>query len=153
MKPCASGKPVGVEVRMLYPVYVHVGDDTHAHGVTVPDFPGCYSAADHWEELPARIQEAIELYCEGEDMDIPAPTSLEQLTTRPEYEGGVWMLVDVDISLLSTRPVRLNVSLPEGLVKRIDAYAKSHHLTRSGFFCEGGVDGDGKGLKKNEGVA
>jgi len=31
---------------MLYPVYVHLGDETHAHGVTIPDFPGCFSAAD-----------------------------------------------------------------------------------------------------------
>ena len=121
---------------MLYPVYIHVGDETHAHGVTVPDFPGCYSAADHWDELPAKIQEAIELYCESEDMDIPAPTPLEKLAKQPEYEGGVWMLVDVDVTQLSTRPMRLNVSLPEGLVKRIDAYAKSHHLTRSGFLAK-----------------
>ncbi len=60
-----------MEVNMLYPVYVHVGDAKHAHGVTVPDFPGCYSAADNWDELPAKIQETIEVYCEGEDMDIP----------------------------------------------------------------------------------
>ncbi len=125
-----------MEVNMLYPVYIHVGDETHAHGVIVPDFPGCYSAADHWDELPAKIQEAIELYCEGEDMDIPAPTPLEKLANQPEYEGGVWMLVDVDVTQLSTRPMRLNVSLPEGLVKRIDAYAKSHHLTRSGFLAK-----------------
>ena len=31
---------------MLYPVYVHVGDDQYAHSVTIPDFPGCFSAAD-----------------------------------------------------------------------------------------------------------
>nr|WP_295580638.1 type II toxin-antitoxin system HicB family antitoxin [uncultured Lamprocystis sp.] len=30
---------------MLYPVYVHPGDADHAHGVTIPDFPGCFSAA------------------------------------------------------------------------------------------------------------
>ena len=124
---------------MLYPVYVHVGDDTHAHGVTVPDFPDCYSAADSWDELPAKIQEAIEVYCEGEDMDIPAPTPLEVLAAQPEYQDGVWLLVDVDVSQLTTRPVRLNVSLPEGLVKRIDAYAKAHHLSRSGFLAKAAV--------------
>jgi predicted RNase H-like HicB family nuclease len=128
-----------MEVTMLYPVYIHVGDDTHAHGVTVPDFPGCFSAADNWDELPAKIQEAIEVYCEGEDMDIPAPTALEALTPKSKYKGGVWMLVDVDVSQLSTRPVRLNVSLPEGLVKRIDAYAKAHHLSRSGFLAKAAV--------------
>lgn len=45
-------------------VMTHVGDDTHAHGVTVPDFPGCYSAADSWDKLPAKIQQAVEVYCE-----------------------------------------------------------------------------------------
>lgn len=126
---------------MLYPVYIHMGDAKHAHGVTVPDFPGCFSAADTWDELPANIQEAIEVYCEGEDMDIPAPTPLETLVAKSKYKGGVWMLVDVDVSQLSTRPVRLNVSLPEGLVKRIDAYAKTHHLTRSGFLAKAAVSG------------
>jgi len=33
----------------------------------------------------------------------------------------------------------LNVSLPEGLVKRIDAYAKAHHLSRSGFMAKAAV--------------
>lgn len=120
---------------MLYSVYVHMGDNKHAHGVTIPDFPGCFSAADDWDSLPMNIQEAIELYCEGEDMKIPAPTPLEQLVSRPEYEGGAWLLVDVDVSRLSTKPVRINISLPENLVQNIDRYAKAHHLTRSGFLA------------------
>ena len=45
----------------------------------------------------------------------------------------------MDVSLLSKRPVRLNVSLPEGLVKRIDAYAKTYHLTRSEFLAKAAV--------------
>lgn len=72
-------------------------------------------------------------------MGIPAPTPLETLTAQSEYQDGVWMLVDVDVSQLSTRPVRLNVSLPEGLVKRIDTYAKAHHLSRSGFLAKAAV--------------
>jgi len=121
---------------MLYPVYVHLGDENHAHGVTIPDFPGCFSAADDWDLLPNAIQEAIELYCEGEDMDIPAPTPLEKLIANTDYEGGAWMLVDVDVSRLSTKPVRINISLPENLVQSIDRYAKAHHLTRSGFLAK-----------------
>jgi len=68
-------------------------------------------------------------------MEIPVPTPLEQLVSRPEYEGGAWLLVDVDVSRLSTKPVRINISLPENLVQDIDRYAKSHHLTRSGFLA------------------
>lgn len=121
---------------MLYPVYIHLGDENHAHGVTIPDFPGCFSAADDWDSLPNAIQEAIELYCEGEDMDIPAPSPVEKLIANPDYEGGVWMLIDVDVSRLSTKPMRINISLPENLVQSIDRYAKTHHLTRSGFLAK-----------------
>lgn len=41
---------------MLYPVYVHVGNATEAYGVTFPDFPGCFSAADEWADWLAAIQ-------------------------------------------------------------------------------------------------
>lgn len=121
---------------MLYPVYVHVGDATHAHGVTIPDFPGCFSAADEWQDLPRMIQEAVELWCEGQDIELPQPTSLEQLMRDPEYEDGVWMLVDVDTTRLETKAVRLNISLPQSLVREIDDYAKAHGATRSGFLAE-----------------
>ena len=120
---------------MLYPVYVHLGDETHAHGVTIPDFPGCFSAADRWEDLPANIQEAIEVWCEGEDIAMPTPTSLESLIKQPDYQDGVWMLIDIDLARLPTRPVPVDVSLPEGLVQRMDDYIASRHLTRSSFLA------------------
>lgn len=87
---------------MLYPVYVHAGDDKHAHGAEVPDFPGCFSAADSWDDLAGNIQEAIELYCEDEDMTIPAPSSLTELMANPDYQGGIWMMMDIDTEKLRT---------------------------------------------------
>jgi predicted RNase H-like HicB family nuclease len=120
---------------MLYPVYVHLGDAHHAHGVTIPDFPGCFSAADDWADLPAQIQEAVEVYCEGEDLEVPAPTPLEVLATRPEYQGGVWLLVEIDLRRINPKAIRLNISLPESLVRRVDDYARAHHLSRSGFLA------------------
>ena len=125
---------------MLYPVYVHPGDSTHSHGAQVPDFPGCFSAADDWQDLPRMVQEAVEVWCMGEDMDLPAPTALEVLTARAEFTGGVWMLIDVDVSRLEVRsnqkPMRINISIPAGLVHEIDAYARSHGATRSGFLAQ-----------------
>lgn len=121
---------------MLYPVYVHVGDATHAHGVTFPDFPGCFAAADEWEALPAAIQEAVEAHFHDEPESVPAPTPLEQLARDPQYEGGVWLLAEVDLSRIDTKPVRLNISLPANLVQRIDAWADAHHMTRSGFLAK-----------------
>jgi len=120
---------------MLFPVYVHTGDDKHAHGAEVPDFPGCFSAADGWDELAGNIQEAVELYCEDEDMVVPSPTPLDKLMANPDYQGGIWMMVDIDTSKLKTKSVRLNVSLPEGLLRRIDDEARSRHMSRSAFLA------------------
>jgi predicted RNase H-like HicB family nuclease len=121
---------------MLYPVYVHTGDADHAHGVTFPDFPGCFAAADEWDGLPAAIQEAVEAHFHGEPEAVPAPTPLERLIHDPSYQGGVWLLAEVDLSRIDTRPVRLNISLPANLVQQIDAWAGAHHLTRSGFLAQ-----------------
>ena len=82
---------------MLYPVYVHPGDERHAHGVTFPDFPGCFSAADEWADLPRLIQEAVEVHFEGEAGAVPPPTPLEVLARDPAYAGGIWLLVDIDL--------------------------------------------------------
>lgn len=121
---------------MLYPVYVHPGDERHAHGVTFPDFPGCFSAADEWADLPRLIQEAVEVYFEGEAVAVPPPTPLEVLARDPAYTDGIWLLVDIDLERINPRRVRLNVSLPAPLVARIDRYAAAHHLSRSGFLAQ-----------------
>ena len=121
---------------MLYPVYVHIGDAAHAHGVTIPDFPGCFSAADTWEDLPGMVQEAVELWCEGQDIELPKPTPLDQLINHPDYVDGVWVLMDINIAQLETKSVRLNISLPQGLVAEIDRYAKAHGASRSGFLAQ-----------------
>lgn len=109
---------------MLYPAYVHLGDDKHANGVTIPDFPGCFSAADAWEDLPNMIQEAAEVYFEGEDISVPTPTSLEVLADKPEYQGGVWLLVDIDLAKPKVKAKRVNISMPENLLNEIHHYAE-----------------------------
>jgi predicted RNase H-like HicB family nuclease len=125
---------------MLYPVYVHPGDADHAHGVTLPDFPGCFSAADDWQALPGAVQEAVELYCEGGDVEIPTPSALEALAHHPDYQGGVWMLLDIDLQRLRPTARRLNVSLPDALVRRIDAHAKARHMSRSAFLARAAAE-------------
>lgn len=125
---------------MLYPVYVHVGDEKHAHGVTFPDFPGCFAAADELADLPQAIQEAVQAHFYDEPVNVPAPTALEVLAADPQYVGGVWLLAEVDLARIDTKPVRLNVSLPSNLVQQIDTWAGAHHMTRSGFLAKAALE-------------
>jgi predicted RNase H-like HicB family nuclease len=120
---------------MLYPVYVHKDADS-AYGMTFPDLPGCFSAADDLESLPRMAQEAVEVHFEGEDAEIPTPTAIEELAADPAYEGGFWMLIDIDLAKVNTKSVRLNISLPAMLVGEIDRYAAEHHMSRSGFLAK-----------------
>jgi len=121
---------------MLYPVCVHQADDGSL-GATIPDFPGCFSGADNWQDLPGNIpgniQEAIEVHCEGEDMEIPAPGCLEELRRNPGYEGGQWVSIDVNPDALDTRKERINLSVPVHALREIDPCVRTHGGNRSGF--------------------
>jgi len=119
---------------MLYPVYVHKDPDS-AYGLTFPDFPGCFSAADEMKDLPRMAQEAVEVHFEGEDMPIPGPSAPEDWQNDERFQEGYWMLVDIDLSKISTRAVRVNISLPESLVAKIDDAAKARHLSCSAFLA------------------
>ena len=124
---------------MIYPVCVHK-DLNSAYSVTIPDFPGCFSAADELEDLPRMVQEAVEVHFQGEDGDIPLPSPVEAFLGVPEYEGGFWMFIDIDLSRVSTKSVRLNISLPAYLVSRIDRHAAEHHESRSGFLARAALE-------------
>jgi predicted RNase H-like HicB family nuclease len=119
---------------MLYPLYVWKDGDS-AYGARFPDLPGVFTAADELNALPAMAQEAAATMYEGE-AHIPEASSIEEWKDAADYAGGFWMLVDIDRSKINTKPVRLNISLPENLLRDIDAFAKSHQLTRSGFLAQ-----------------
>ncbi len=122
---------------MFYPAYVEIGDENTAYSVVLPDFPGCFSAADNEEDLAKNVQEAVELHFEGEDFPLPQPTPLSQLRNHPDYDyEGVWVMFDINTAKLSTRSKRFNATLPENLLNDIDEYVKQHGGSRSGFLAE-----------------
>ena len=70
----------------------------------------------------------------------PKTSPVEAFLGAPEYEGGFWMFLDVDLPLVSTKSIRLNISLPAHLVSRIDRYAAEHRESRSGFLARAAVE-------------
>ena len=124
---------------LVFPIVIEPGDDTHAFGVVVPDLPGCFSAGDTLSEAYANSKEAIEGHLAvmiDEAMDVPPLRPLSDHRSDPKYADWLWGFVEVaDIPSLR-KTVRLNISLPESLVREIDAHAKTMHLTRSGFLAQ-----------------
>lgn len=123
---------------MRYPVVVHK-DAESDYGVTVPDIPGCFSASETLDQALQEVVEAIECHLEGLLLDgepIPVPRPLDFHQSNPDYAGGVWAVVTIDLGNLSGRTRRVNVTLPERILALMDKYAVEHGETRSGLIAE-----------------
>ena len=123
---------------MHYAVVVHK-DEESAYGVIVPDVPGCFSAGNTYEEALENVREAIECHIEGLLIDyepIPVTKEVDYHLHNPEYSDGVWALVEIDLSRLSGKAKRVNITLPERVLRAIDHYAEKHSLkNRSAFIA------------------
>lgn len=65
----------------------------------------------------------------------PAPDTEKLYANEVKDDEGFWLFVDIDLSKVSSKAVRLNISLPEQLVARIDSTASRLHMSRSAFLA------------------
>lgn len=107
---------------MMFPVVVHK-EGKGSFGVTIPDFPGCFTSGETFDEAIKSVQEAIECHLDESDK-IPEPSSIELLANNPDFAGELWVMVDVDLSAFENRTKRINCSIPESLLQQIDSFAR-----------------------------
>ncbi|MES2705892.1 MAG: type II toxin-antitoxin system HicB family antitoxin [Verrucomicrobiota bacterium] len=127
---------------MRFPIVIHK-DSGSDYGVTVSDLPGCFSAGSTTDEALSNAVEAIECHIEGLLLDgekLPAPGTVEHHRSIPEFSDGLWALVDVDVSKLSGKAKRVNITLPERLLVQIDSFASRHGETRSGLLAHAALE-------------
>ncbi len=120
---------------MQFPVVLHK-DAASGYGVTVPDLPGCFSAGDTPEEAIASAHEAVACHVEGLLMDgesIPEKSRLEAHQANADYAGGIWALIDVDFAKLSSKTIRVNVTMPARVLSIVDEAAAREGESRSGL--------------------
>jgi predicted RNase H-like HicB family nuclease len=108
---------------IYFPAIVERAAD--GYGVFFPDLPGLASAGDSLQEAARNAEEGLrghfQLMLEGGEK-IPAASELDTLTVDPDTEEAARLLVRVDLPA-SQKAVRINITLPEDLVRRIDARA------------------------------
>jgi predicted RNase H-like HicB family nuclease len=107
-----------------------------AFGLTFPDLPGCFGAADDWNAIPAAATEALDLWFE--DMPDVEPSSLDTLRQSDAVKeeiaaGGV--LLPVPYIPADTAVERVNVTIERGLLRAIDETARKRGMTRSSFLA------------------
>jgi predicted RNase H-like HicB family nuclease len=126
-------------------IFVSVKNDG-IYQVTVPDLPGCATSADSidlgLEKISQSIKSHLTILAEyGEK--IPSALSIEKhrqqymLENPHMYLQAFWAIVDIDITAYLGKSHKINVTLPELLIKQIDdrVSKNSAYKTRSGFIA------------------
>lgn len=127
---------------MRYPVVIHKDQDSD-YGVLVPDLPGCFSAGKTADDALNNVIEAIECHIEGlliDEESIPQGLPIEHHRAKREFASGIWALVDVDLSKLSGKAKRVNITLPERILVQIDSFALRTGETRSGLLAHAALE-------------
>ncbi len=96
-------------------------DAASDYGVDFPDLPGCVTAGRTLEEARRAAAEALALHLEGMAEDgeaVPVPSELDAVMGDPHNTEAVAFLVDAPV--VAPRSVRVNVMLPEDVLRAID---------------------------------
>lgn len=125
---------------MKYPVYLHQAESGTYSGF-VPDIEGCYFAGDTIDDAIADAHAAIDIYLEYQcekGLDVPIAKTINDHKDDEDCRDGLWGFVDIDISRFEGKAVKLNITLPQNLLSKIDSYVmrNGEYSSRSGFLAE-----------------
>ena len=114
-----------------------VHEENGRFGASFPDLPGCTTVALDLDSLIAKAAEVVSFHVNGmieDGLDMPRLRGLSELRADPAFaedaEGALIVLLDLD---LPSRAVRVNITVDENVLKRIDRAASAAGETRSGF--------------------
>ena len=110
-------------------------DANSAYGVRFPDLPGCFSAADTFDEIIPKAIESLALYFE--DREVVPACRIEAIRDEvaEELAAGAFLMMIPYISD-RRRAVRVNLSLDKGLLDTMDEAARARGMTRSAFVAK-----------------
>jgi predicted RNase H-like HicB family nuclease len=122
--------------------YLAIADrqpDEHNWSIIFPDFPGVTSVAETFADVMRQAKDALATAVEDmEHGGETLPPSVEE-DALPDYDRAGFsdprtLLVPVEVA---GRALRVNVSLDEGLLARIDDISKRTGLSRSALLARG----------------
>ena len=92
---------------MDIPILIRKKDGAR-YRVTVPDMPGCVTTGETVDKAMSNAAKAIyghvgQLLQQGKPFEI-RPSPVETLSREPDYAGGIWALVSLDLARLDDPP-------------------------------------------------
>ena len=113
---------------------------TDGWDVVFPDFPGCVTQGDTAQQALENAIEALSLHVEGMLAErLPLPPASQLNANLPEWlsEGDMPTQVHALLPMeVPGKSARLNVTLEQALLDRLDAAVRREGTTRSGYLAQ-----------------
>ena len=120
---------------MQYWAIVH-HDEGSAYGVSFPDVPDCFAAADDADDVMSNAIAALDDYfLAGHDMPPPRGLAAIRADLATDLAQGAY-LIQVPMIPRPAKSVRVNISMDQGMLDAIDEAAKRLQLNRSAFIAQ-----------------
>ncbi|MBU2708727.1 type II toxin-antitoxin system HicB family antitoxin [Zooshikella marina] len=125
---------------MLYPIYVHKDEDGSASGFA-PGVTGLFFAGDTIEECIIDAKSAFDAHFEllaDDGNEIPKAADIDSHLDDEDCQNGFWFMVEVDTTRYEGKAQKINITLPELLILKIDNFVSEHpgYGSRSGFLAQ-----------------
>lgn len=108
-------------------------DKSSDYAVIFPDFPTCITAGKTLDEAQNMAEEALQFHIDGmiEDKEeIPAPSSLGVVKAKYK-KAEIFLVVPAKIP---SKVTRINITIDEKFLRKLDKYLENHDESRSSFF-------------------
>ena len=104
-------------------------------GVIFPDFLGCVSVGKNLEEAEEMAQEALQFHIDGmlkDGEELPKAKTLDEV--KKKYKKvEIFAMISVKIK---TKATRINITIDEKLLRKLDKFLLNRDETRSSFFAK-----------------
>lgn len=118
-------------------------DKGSAYGLTFPNMPGVFAAADELDDLVPAAVEALALWFEDAEFVTPAPLEVVRELAADDLSEGAFL-----VAVPWVQPVglseRVNITLDKAVLAAIDAAAAHRHQSRSGFISDAAREAIGR---------
>ena len=127
---------------MAMKTYLAVADQAPgeaAYSIIFPAFPGVTSAAMALDDVLPQARDALapvvgDMEADGENLPASVEDGAATLPLLEDLHKPVMLMVPVEVQ---TRAVRVNISIDEGLLARMDAVAARTGTSRSALLAKG----------------
>jgi predicted RNase H-like HicB family nuclease len=116
-----------------------IHEENGVFGASFPDFLGCTTVANGLDAIIPKAAEALAFHVEGmaeDGLSLPPVRTLAQLRKDPVFrEDSSGAMIALVPYAPPARAARINITLDESLLERVDRAAEAAGETRSGYLA------------------